>query len=304
MWRLRQHLLNHKAVRAKAQEMTTPDHAYAEERRLMSSVDSRLPPSSASDHLYATSASEATAASSRSDHPYSTTKEVAATAEAPVEPEKSHVPVPQETLREEQQQQLQVRLKKIDHLYSSPSSPASPGTHQAAAEAAAGTAGTAGAGATAATSKRAKRQSVRALGHSYAAIRPRRASNCGGGGGGGGGRGAGAGGGGERQGREGLSTTLYPCDQCDKEFPQPYRLNRHIREVHVRERKHCCRFCDKSFFKVTSKERHELTHTEHQLWRCAECQKCFRDQTCLKYHQTKNVCLKRAARAKADQRRS
>ncbi len=233
-------------------ETGRPDHAYAEKRRPRQiEPQSTANPPSSSDHPYASAAS-------RSDHPYSA-KDAITLAE-------TDRPRPAQIAKEESQQQLQVRLKKLDHLYSSPSSPSSPGTshHQQP------------------TSSRkcaaAKRQSVRAIGHSYAAARPRRTST-----GGEGGR---------------RSAALYPCDQCDKVFPQPYRLNRHIREVHVRERRHTCKYCDKSFFKVTSKERHELTHTEHQLWKCPECQKCFRDQTSLKYHRTKNVCLKRSAKDK------
>ena len=84
---------------------------------------------------------------------------------------------------------------------------------------------------------------------------------------------------------------MLPCDQCDKAFPQPYRLNRHIREVHVKERRHFCRYCDKAFFKLTSKERHELTHLEHDKWKCGSCERVFRDQSSLKYHEKKEVCL-------------
>lgn len=120
-----------------------------------------------------------------------------------------------------------------------------------------------------------KAQSIQAMGHSYAAARPRRIS-------------------GSLTGGKGpLTTQMYPCDQCNKTFPQPYRLNRHIKEVHIKEKRHFCQFCDKAFFKTTSKDRHELTHSDHQLWRCDVCEKTFRDQSSLKYHMNHNVCGKK-----------
>ncbi len=118
--------------------------------------------------------------------------------------------------------------------------------------------------AAASSAKPSSRQSIQALGHSYAAA---------------------------ARGVNGKG--MFPCDQCEKIFPQPYRLNRHIREVHIKERSHFCRHCDKAFFKLTSRERHEMTHTEHDKWKCTNCEKCFRDQSSLKYHLDKRVCLNR-----------
>ena len=42
----------------------------------------------------------------------------------------------------------------------------------------------------------------------------------------------------------------FPCQQCEKRFPQKYRRARHIREVHDKEKRHHCKICEKSFFKV------------------------------------------------------
>ena len=116
-----------------------------------------------------------------------------------------------------------------------------------------------------------KKHSIQALGHSYAAARPRRFSET----------------------NPDNHEMMYPCDQCEKTFPQPYRLNRHIREVHLKEKQHYCSHCDKAFFKLTSKQRHELTHTEHTQWRCKVCAKVFRDQSSLKYHEKHKVCARK-----------
>ena len=55
----------------------------------------------------------------------------------------------------------------------------------------------------------------------------------------------------------------HECELCGKVFPFSYRLNLHILEVHKKEKRHGCQYCDKSFFKLSSKKRHELTHIEH-----------------------------------------
>ena len=92
--------------------------------------------------------------------------------------------------------------------------------------------------------------------------------------------------------RQNLAKNDHECAKCGKVFPQPYRLSRHVREVHLKERRHTCKYCDKAFFKLTSMSRHELTHQTHDKWKCPNCQKCFRDESCLKYHCKKNVCEK------------
>ena len=60
--------------------------------------------------------------------------------------------------------------------------------------------------------------------------------------------------------------------------------------VHQKEKRHSCQYCDKSFFKMSSKKRHELTHVEHDTWKCKVCSKTFKDQSSLKYHTQKRVC--------------
>lgn len=84
----------------------------------------------------------------------------------------------------------------------------------------------------------------------------------------------------------------YPCKECGKTFPQPYRRQRHVLEVHKNEKRHTCIYCEKSFFKLSSKKRHELTHVPHQAWKCEKCQKAFKDASSLKYHAGKKVCKK------------
>lgn len=89
-------------------------------------------------------------------------------------------------------------------------------------------------------------------------------------------------------------STGFPCDQCDKVFPQRYRRVRHVREVHDKEKRHGCPYCEKSFFKITSRDRHQLTHEPYRptKWRCANCHGMFTTETSLVYHVEHKVCLK------------
>ena len=82
------------------------------------------------------------------------------------------------------------------------------------------------------------------------------------------------------------------CVQCDKSFPQLYRLKRHIREVHDQEKGHKCDECDKTFFKVSSLTRHKVSvHDKVRPFACPNCDTRFKDKTALKYHTKKNVCI-------------
>jgi len=85
----------------------------------------------------------------------------------------------------------------------------------------------------------------------------------------------------------------FNCDFCDRVFPQAYRLSRHVLEVHKKEKRHRCQICEKSFFKLSSKKRHELTHVTHDTWKCSSCMKIFKDSSSLKYHVRKKVCTKK-----------
>ena len=96
--------------------------------------------------------------------------------------------------------------------------------------------------------------------------------------------------------RQRSSQAEFPCDQCDKVFPQRYRRVRHIREVHDKEKRHACAYCDKSFFKITSRDRHQLIHLPNKeaiyKWRCSACKGTFSTETSLIYHVEHKVCLK------------
>ena len=51
----------------------------------------------------------------------------------------------------------------------------------------------------------------------------------------------------------------HPCPSCGKSFPTEYRMKRHIREVHNKERLYKCNECKKEFFKSSSLIRHKIS---------------------------------------------
>ena len=77
-----------------------------------------------------------------------------------------------------------------------------------------------------------------------------------------------------------------------------FRLNRHVREVHDKEKLHKCNQCTKEFFKSTSLLRHIVAvHTKMRPYLCERCQAGFKDPTALNYHLRMNVCAIRPAKA-------
>lgn len=84
----------------------------------------------------------------------------------------------------------------------------------------------------------------------------------------------------------------FPCTSCDKSFPQAYRLKRHIREVHDKEKMFKCEECNKKFFKSNSLVRHKISvHDKIRPFSCPNCDSKFKDRSALKYHTKKNVCM-------------
>jgi len=84
----------------------------------------------------------------------------------------------------------------------------------------------------------------------------------------------------------------FPCGSCDKSFPQAYRLKRHIREVHDKEKMFKCEECSKKFFKSNSLVRHKISvHDKISPFSCPNCESRFKDRSALKYHTKKNVCI-------------
>ena len=82
------------------------------------------------------------------------------------------------------------------------------------------------------------------------------------------------------------------CSHCGKIFSQPYRLKRHIREVHDHDKFHKCEDCNKTFFRLSNLQRHKRSvHDKIRPYECPNCNAKFKDKSALKYHNKKNVCM-------------
>ena len=88
-----------------------------------------------------------------------------------------------------------------------------------------------------------------------------------------------------------LALGKFSCVSCGKSFPQAYRLRRHVREVHDKEKMYECDECEKKFFKTNSLTRHKISvHDNIRPFSCPNCVSTFKDKSALKYH-TKKKCL-------------
>eukprot|EP00088_Acartia_fossae_P045335 TRINITY_DN4878_c0_g1_i1.p1 TRINITY_DN4878_c0_g1~~TRINITY_DN4878_c0_g1_i1.p1 ORF type:complete len:504 (+),score=101.29 TRINITY_DN4878_c0_g1_i1:688-2199(+) len=86
-------------------------------------------------------------------------------------------------------------------------------------------------------------------------------------------------------------SNTFSCAKCSKSFPQKYRLNRHIREVHDKEKEYKCNICPSQFFKSSSLLRHKVSvHMDYKPYVCQMCGAAFKDSSGLKYHEEHNVC--------------
>ena len=76
----------------------------------------------------------------------------------------------------------------------------------------------------------------------------------------------------------------HACDKCPMAFRFVCHLRKHQRRIHLREKVHCCKVCDKRFATKTGLIHHLRIHTNERPERCEICGKCFRMKSHLKAH--------------------
>ena len=87
-----------------------------------------------------------------------------------------------------------------------------------------------------------------------------------------------------RHGRSHTNERRYSCKKCGSAFYRLSHLKMHVMRKHQSVRPFICTLCTASFTDAYHLHRHEVTHTEHQPYKCAECQLAFSNTRQLKNH--------------------
>jgi len=86
-------------------------------------------------------------------------------------------------------------------------------------------------------------------------------------------------------------TLSTPCPHCQTPFSRKSNLNRHIRQVHLRQRPHQCKLCDMSFGQKSTLKTHlRFVHEKAKPFACDQCSSKFGqvgdlNRHCLTVHQ-------------------
>ena len=76
----------------------------------------------------------------------------------------------------------------------------------------------------------------------------------------------------------------YPCNVCDMVFSLSAGLSKHMRRVHMGEKRYFCEICSKGFYSKEHLENHRAIHFEATL-SCLYCDRKFKDPNSKKRHE-------------------
>ena len=74
------------------------------------------------------------------------------------------------------------------------------------------------------------------------------------------------------------------CKVCLKSFTRRSSLTCHIKDIHEQSGNYACGFCDKKFYKESTKMVHERKHTGIKPYACEKCGKSYGRRSSLDKH--------------------
>ncbi|EDW96557.1 transcription factor Ouib [Drosophila yakuba] len=85
----------------------------------------------------------------------------------------------------------------------------------------------------------------------------------------------------------------FPCQECPKTFLAASELKAHNLTHHTVEPPFACRYCDRRYFSVVGRKKHERVHTNERPFVCEQCGKAFTRTCILKAHMASHQVVRK-----------